>query len=383
MSESTTGSESRRPLLFILKNGPIYSVSDHIAYQVTALSRDFDCEVWSRGDIEVDERPTPGSRIRIVKSDFRSNIAGARYLRDMVKAIRAAALRNPGRVAVLAHDPLKSGLMGWVLARAVRAPLIVEVNGVYGNPDNYGGRGRFSTSLRVALFRRVAGFVLSRAAGVRLLFPGQLDGFAALPGRAAVRTFFDITSIDRFCNEGEQKVVLFVGYPFHTKGVDVLIRAFDSISADYPDWRLVLLGHELGEEAKKWSGNPRITVLRAVSNSELAPVMNKAGIFVLPSRSEAMGRVLLEAAAAAKPRIGSRVGGIPTVIEHGKDGLLFEKEDVEGLATQLRTLMESELLRRQLGSAARRRIESEFSTEAYLRHMDDLVSGAFAASSGR
>jgi len=57
--------------------------------------------------------------------------------------------------------------------------------------------------------------------------------------------------------------------------------------------------------------------------------------FVLPSREEGMGRVLLEAMASAKPVIGANVGGIPALIEDGKNGYLFESEDVDELAKKL------------------------------------------------
>ena len=373
-----------RRLLFILKNGPIYSIGDHIAHQLSVLSQEFDCELWSRGDIEVDEWLYPGVHVRVLKSEYRPPLRiAARYAFDRIRRIKALARERDGDIAVLAHDPLRSGVMGLLLAWAARAPLIVEINGVYGNPDNYGAGGvHWKKRLRITLFRWVAQFVLSRASGVRLLFAGQLQGFAKVGRRAAVRTFFDITSIGRFRNAGEEKVILFVGFPFHTKGVDILIKAFDRLSGEFPDWRLELLGYEIGWEVARCSNNPRISVLKPVSNEDLAPIVNRAGIFVLPSRSEAMGRVLLEAAAAAKPRVASRVGGIPTVITHDEDGLLFEKEDVATLTAHLKTLMSSPELRNKLGAAARRRVETEFSDQAYLRHVKDLVDAAFRAQSG-
>lgn len=379
-SASTSG-HAPRCLLFVLKNGPIYSLEDHIAHQLAVLSQELDCELWSRGDIEVDSYLYPDARVRIVKSAYRpSRIAMARYLISLMRRTRELARKRPDSVIILAHDPLRSGLFAWLMSRWAGVPFIVEINGVYANLDNYGvSEVTWKTRLRIALFKLIGRFVLARASAVRLLFQDQLQGFAPLGEHTAQRTFFDITSIDRFHDEGEQKVVLFVGFPFHTKGVDILIQAFEQVCGEFPDWKLLLVGHDLADSVAKVCSNPRVTVVRAMSNEELAPIVNKSGIFVLPSRSEAMGRVLLEAAAASKPRIASRVGGIPQVLRHNEDGLLFEKGNVTELASHLRALMGSPELRKKFGVAARRRIETEFSDPAYLRHMTEMIDAAFKA----
>jgi starch synthase len=78
-----------------------------------------------------------------------------------------------------------------------------------------------------------------------------------------------------------------------------------------------------------------------------------------------MGRALVEAMAAGKPRVASRVGGIPTVVADGKDGFLVDPEDVEGFARALASLMASPELRRRFGTAGAERAATEFSTENY------------------
>ena len=375
---TAAGATGSRRLLFILKNGPVYTLSDHILYQIGALSSQFDCEIWSQGPADIDETLGPGLRARVVGSVNQfSAVALLRYLWLMLRRIRECARQYPGCIAVVAHDPLKNGLIAMMAAAAASAPLVVEINGVYGNPENYNAADRsVPRTCKIRLLRAVAWLVLRRAAAVRLLFPGQLVGFARVPKRVTTATFFDIPALDRFRDEGECRTVLFVGYPFFTKGVDILIRAFEMVADEFPQWELLLIGHELHEPARHLTSHPRIHVQRAVSNVELAPHVNRAGIFVLPSRSEAMGRVLLEAAAASKPRIGARVGGIPTVIEDGVDGLLFDKGDVGGLAQQLRKLMAAPELRRRLGQAARHRVD-RVSAQAYRTHVRKLVDAAF------
>ena len=99
---------------------------------------------------------------------------------------------------------------------------------------------------------------------------------------------------------------------------------------------------------------------------------------VLASRSEAMGRVLLEAGAAAKPRIAAAVGGTYTVVTNEVDGLLFPKADVEALATALRRLMSDADLRARLGESARARTLTQFGAENYVQHVAGLVAAVLS-----
>jgi glycosyltransferase involved in cell wall biosynthesis len=97
--------------------------------------------------------------------------------------------------------------------------------------------------------------------------------------------------------------------------------------------------------------------------------MGSCAILVLPSRSEAMGRVLLEAMAAEKARIGSNVDGIPTVIDNGIDGFLVKPGDVKDLTEKLDILMGDSGLRRQMGQAGKVRVHSEFTEEVYINNL--------------
>jgi len=153
------------------------------------------------------------------------------------------------------------------------------------------------------------------------------------------------------------------------------------IAGEFPNWKLVLIGHEVPARLQACGmQHPQITALPGLPQMQLTQWMSRCSIFALASRSEAMGRVLTEAAAAGKCRIATRVGGIPTVIEHGKDGILVGKENVDELAAGLRTLIRDEQLRHRLASEAQRRIAQEFSGAAYLTHFEELIGAALQVS---
>lgn len=121
----------------------------------------------------------------------------------------------------------------------------------------------------------------------------------------------------------------------HTnKGFDILIRAFRDIHKNHPNTHLAIIGDgEKRKELAQWIHKEKleahITLLGHIHDAK--EYLKAFTTFVLPSRTEALGYVLLEAALAKIPRIATRAGGIPEHIHHKKTGLLVEKEDVREL----------------------------------------------------
>ena len=281
---------------------------------------------------------------------------------------------------VITYDPFKTGLIGWVCSRILDAKLVVEVNGVYTSPAVFMDEpNNFFTIVKRRAFPLIESFVLRRSAGIKLLFPEQLVPLKKHFQDKVIHSFPCHVEIDPFLNftgNEEKREILFAGFPFKLKGVDILIAAFKLISEKYPDWSLKILGWfpDKTELQKAIDGHPRIEVHLPVFYSEMPEHICKCSIFVLPSRTEAMGRVLVEAMAAGKPRVGANVDGIPTVINDGVDGLLFKSEDIQDLAQKLELVMEDPKLRRKMGTAGRKRAIRDFSSTVYFKHLFDFYS---------
>ena len=126
-------------------------------------------------------------------------------------------------------------------------------------------------------------------------------------------------------------------------------------------------------------GHPQIFHQPPVLHSQIHLHIGACGIFVLPSRTEAMGRVLLESMAAGKPRIGADVDGIPTVIDNGRDGLLFAPGDAADLAAKLDLLMGDPELRRSLGRRGAERAREEFTADAYFTKLSQFYQKVLSA----
>jgi len=120
-------------------------------------------------------------------------------------------------------------------------------------------------------------------------------------------------------------------------------------------------------------GNTNIEILKPVFFDKVIGMFEGCLFCVLPSRSEAMGRVLIEAMAAGKPVIGSRVGGIPGVITDGYDGFLFESENIDALADKMIILLSNEELRKRMGKNALSSVKNKFSSEKYAECFQDNI----------
>lgn len=95
-------------------------------------------------------------------------------------------------------------------------------------------------------------------------------------------------------------------------------------------------------------------------------------IFFQPSLWEAMSVVILEAMAAGKPVVATRVGENGEVIDDGVDGLLVQPKDIAGMAEALGRLIDDPTLRVRLGAAARRKVEQHFTVEHMTRAYEEV-----------
>jgi glycosyltransferase involved in cell wall biosynthesis len=160
-------------------------------------------------------------------------------------------------------------------------------------------------------------------------------------------------------------VIGFIGRLTRDKGIVELVEAFEIVSRQLPDARLLLVGSY--EEAdpvpantrQKIASNPRIHRVEFVDNtSDYFHVMD---VLALPTHREGFPNVVLEAAAAGKPVAATRATGVIDAVVDGVTGLLSPVGEPGPLATNLLTLLTDKELIDRMGQAARRRAADEFS----------------------
>jgi glycosyltransferase involved in cell wall biosynthesis len=304
-----------------------------------------------------------------------------RYVEGFFYLYRGLRLHREKKFdAVIVYGTNRTGLAGVVIKRLTGAKLIVEIPGVPENAFRLDAPGPAPKyEIKRFFANRLLNFVGSAADCIKLLYPWQLSKYPKLTGKrvAVFHDFVPVRAIaDELCDQrADNKYLLLVGFPWFTKGVDILIRAFKSVAAQFPDYRLKLMGYYpdrkcLDELAE---GCPQIEFLRPRSNEEAFKVFAGCSVYVLASRTESMGRVLLEAMAVSKPIIASRVGGVSHYVENDENGILFESE--QELAEKLSLLMSDAGLRDRLAQQGHARVLSEFDEHAYVRAFRSMLQG--------
>lgn len=285
--------------------------------------------------------------------------------------------------AILVSDPVKLGVVAWIAARLTGSKLIVDLVGNLAKAARLDSED-FSAGqrLRHALNNRVAPFILRRADAVKLLYDAQVGDWDVPKDR--LFRFHDFVPLSAFRpGDRDEGYLLFIGYPWFLKGVDLLIQAFNRVCQEFPEATLRIVGYceDRSPFERLAAGNPRIGFFKPVHYERIPPLMAGCTAFVLPSRTEAMGRVLLEAMASRKAIVASRVDGIPTYVHDGENGLLFEPGSVDGLAEALRRVLGDSALRERLAANGYREVHENLSERQYVAGISRMV--AFALGGAR
>jgi len=165
--------------------------------------------------------------------------------------------------------------------------------------------------------------------------------------------------------EAGQKVLLHVSNFRPVKRVLDTVRIFEKVTHE-ADAVMLMVG-EGPERSSAQALARRLGVLDRIrflgTRREIAQIAGMADVFLLPSELESFGLSALEAMACAIPVVGSDAGGLPEVVRHAESGYLLPVGDVEGMAERTIEILKDDERRREMGEAARHRVESLFDAE--------------------
>ena len=137
------------------------------------------------------------------------------------------------------------------------------------------------------------------------------------------------------------------------KGLNYLLDAWPKVLAEFSDAKLVFVGEgdkrvEMEKQIQELNLTNSVELKGRLSHSETLKEIAKSEIFICPSLAEGLGNVFIEAQACGIPAIGTRVGGIPDVIQDGFSGLLIEPKNSEAITEALFKLLKNAELRQEL-----------------------------------
>jgi glycosyltransferase involved in cell wall biosynthesis len=284
---------------------------------------------------------------------------------------------------IVAFGFFKTALAGILVKLIYGKKLLIEVPIIPGDTIRYRTHPLTITRLLRACLEKIAiAAILSAADHVKLVFNEQLNGLSRLARRKPYSAFADFSPVTAIEPGSREDYVLLIGTPLYLKGADLALRAFALLQAEFPEERLLIVGSAQGRrEIGPWltclkgqAGSSFVELRDYVSHADAIETIRAAKVVLIPSRTEAMPRVAVEAMAARKAIVAARVGGIPSYLEDGKTALLCNPGDPDDLARKLRLLLANAALRRQLGERAREDALTRFNEAAYTAQFGEMVA---------
>lgn len=170
--------------------------------------------------------------------------------------------------------------------------------------------------------------------------------------------------------EGEKKfnkdkpIFIYIGRILKLKGIDDAINGIAKLRKDYPKLEFLIYGKEVHRrdigELKKLVAEKKYDFVKFMGRTDNAPeALSSGDIFVLPSRSEGFAISVLEAAAAKKPVVATRVGAIPEIVKDGVSGILVDVDSPNQIYEACKKILDESLIER-FGDEARKIAESRF-----------------------
>jgi glycosyltransferase involved in cell wall biosynthesis len=214
--------------------------------------------------------------------------------------------------------------------------------------------------LRSARFTACASYFV-RAQALRKIDPVFWDRLSV------VRCGVDIPEVVA-PKAGEPIRLICVGRLSPEKGHHGLIQALADLRGEVAPFRVTFIGDgpmraDLEARARDLGLADSVEFLGARSEDDVVEALMNSDVLALASLMEGLPVVLMEAMAQALPVVAPRVSGIPELITHEQEGLLFQPSDWDGLRTQLARILTDSELRARLGAAGRRRVAHDFAID--------------------
>lgn len=354
---------ARRPrVVFVGKGG--LNPPESLAAKLTILARYLDATV-------VSVRPRtlpPGLPVRTTAfpGGPRPVASALFYGLAPLLAVFIASRRGGAVVCQSPYEGVGALCARRLLPARIRPRIVVEVHGDWRTATRlYGSRIR---RLLAPIADQTASWALRHADRVRTVSAEMEMLIRQVGYRREVDRFVAYSDFAAFLASPPldfplRPVALFVGVLEAFKGADVLLDAFHVTASRVCDSELWLVGdgpwrHQLERQASSLGIAARVKFLGMRPRHEVQAIMDACRCLVLPSRSEGLGRVIIEAMARGRPVVASRVGGIPSLVEDGVTGFLVPSEDAAALAGALENVLGDRGAARRMGQEARRRIEA-------------------------
>jgi len=284
------------------------------------------------------------------------------------------------RVSLIHAHEFGANTYGTLAGRLARVPVVATVHG----RGYYADRGHRRLAYRavsraaamVVVSEEVKRFVVERtgasARRVRVVYNGiRTAGSVPQEIQASLRADLGISD--------EERVVAAVGSLYAVKGHQYLLEAAPSVLRACPSTVFLVAGRgereaALRAQARSLGIDSRVRFLGF--RQDIPALLAMCDVFVQPSLSEGLSIAILEAMAAARPVVTTRVGGNPELVVDGETGLLVEAADAKGLASAMIRILRDPAEARRLGNNGLGRASTRFTAAAMVREYEAIYDAA-------
>jgi glycosyltransferase involved in cell wall biosynthesis len=173
---------------------------------------------------------------------------------------------------------------------------------------------------------------------------------------------------------GDAPLFVYVGRMMAQKGAAAVVQSACKVWESLPDARFVFIGPAVGTESNIFAGiDPRILYLGRVDAKEKGDALAACDVFIMPSMSEILPTVYLEAWSLSKPVVGGLAPGLRELIEGNGAGKNVS-QDPEQIATLLDQLIREKEQCEKMGNAGRELVDRLYTTEAVASQLESLYS---------
>jgi glycogen(starch) synthase len=361
--------------------GGASNASAHIARELVQLGQEVTVLTSAYAQLPREQQDAGVRVLRVPslrRNADRSNATEQGVFMILASLLGLWTMRQVRPQVVLAFFGVPSGVAAWFWSFFFRVPYIVCLRGgdVPGfRPYDFAKYHRVLAPLLRRVWRKAAA-VVANSEGLRQLgniFEPKLP-IAVIPNGVDLSAFSGAQTV----REGAH--MLFVGRVVYQKGLDLLLTALQTLSV--PGWKLTIVGDgpsadRLKQQAAELGIIQSVQFVGWQTRDRLAAYLKEADLFVYPSRHEGMPNAVLEAMASGLPVLATRIAGSEELVT-SDTGVLVPSEDSAALGSALEQLLRDAALLQRMGSAARKRVEEQYSwrfvTEKFLALIEAAVA---------
>ncbi|MCC6300014.1 MAG: glycosyltransferase family 4 protein [Anaerolineales bacterium] len=354
--------------------------SERLARLLTSAGHEVHASSPTGNLLPSERRTLPSSGIRVSVTRFGAHKRTDDTLVDWLDLIVEEHARKPFDI-LHAYFLTQAGFVATLAGRYLNIPSVVSIRG------NDVDRAAFDPSRfshTVFALQNADAVTANASESIRkakafydreiVLIPNGVDTehFKPMEKNIALAELHSLESDGLPSDIGEQaprlqkSIIGFVGELREKKGLPTLLTAYAQVNKSRPTALLVVGEVRHGEDSqtveKMRASNPdlRIIVTGYVSPSDLPEYYSLIDVFVHPSVHDGMPNAILEAMACEQAVIATPVGGIKELIEDGKNGMLVNVNDADGLAEKIVELLDDSEKRARLGKSARESVIEKF-----------------------